>query len=91
MKGNIQNLSDLFKETGQAHHQAYIETDGYDPEWPIWYAEYLLDKLPSFIEASLTKSELVYLMVHLNKIQPDEAPEESWASFYARYMIEHYS
>jgi hypothetical protein len=27
-------LEDLFHEVGEAHHQAYIETDGADPEWP---------------------------------------------------------
>ena len=25
-------LEELFRETGEAHHQAYIETDGFDPE-----------------------------------------------------------
>jgi hypothetical protein len=26
---------ELFRETGKAHHQVYIETDGFDPEWPL--------------------------------------------------------
>src|SRR5215207_621925 len=34
-------LEGLFHEVGEAHHQAYIETDGADPEWPLWYADYL--------------------------------------------------
>ena len=38
-------LEELFREVGEAHHQAYIETDGDDPEWPLWYADYLRDKL----------------------------------------------
>jgi hypothetical protein len=29
-------LEDLFHEVGEAHHQAYIETDGVDQEWPLW-------------------------------------------------------
>ena len=33
-------LENLFHEVGEAHHQAYIETDGADPEWPLWYADY---------------------------------------------------
>ena len=36
-----QQLEELLRETGEAHHQAYIETDGADPEWPLWYADYL--------------------------------------------------
>ena len=34
-------LKGLLREVGEAHHQAYIETDGADPEWPLWYADYL--------------------------------------------------
>ncbi len=38
-------LEGLFHEVGEAHHQAYIETDGADPEWPLWYADYLRERL----------------------------------------------
>ena len=27
-------LEGVFHEVGEAHHQAYIETDGADSEWP---------------------------------------------------------
>lgn len=90
MKDKIQELTDLFRETGQAHHQAYIETDGFDPEWPFWYADYLLDRLLPLLEASMTKCELVYLLVHLSKIQPADAPGASWSRYYARYLAERY-
>src|SRR5215208_7014498 len=38
-------LEGLFHEVGEAPHQAYIETDGADPEWPLWYADYLRERL----------------------------------------------
>lgn len=41
-QGLIAGLASLLRETGQAHHQAYIDTDGDDPEWPRWYAGLLL-------------------------------------------------
>ncbi len=90
MNDEIEKLGNFFKEAGKAHHQAFIEVDGFDPEWPIWYADYLFEKLPHVLGAELTKSELVYLLVHLSKIQPAEAPEEKWWIYYARYVIEHY-
>lgn len=90
MDEKIQTLVDLFVETGHAHHQAFIETDGADPEWPIWYAGYLADKLPPLLKASLTKSELVYLMVYLNTRQSAEAPGSKWPYYYARYFAQHY-
>jgi hypothetical protein len=35
-----QQLEGLFRDVGEAHHQAYIETDGADPEWPLPYHLY---------------------------------------------------
>jgi hypothetical protein len=35
------SLEGPFREVREAHHQAYIETDSADPEWPLWYAEHL--------------------------------------------------
>ena len=57
------SLEGLFREAREAHHQAYIETDGADPEWPLWYAEHLRERLGALLNASFTKSELVYLLI----------------------------
>ena len=51
----IKQLAELFKKTGQAHHQAFIETDGEDPDWPIWYANYLGDRLTPFLDRKSTR------------------------------------
>jgi hypothetical protein len=37
----VERLAALFKQTGEAHHEAFLDTDGDDPEWPLWYAKYL--------------------------------------------------
>ena len=58
-------LEELFREASEAHHQAYIETDGADPEWPLWYADYLRDKLALLLDATFTNSELVYMLILL--------------------------
>jgi hypothetical protein len=80
----------LLKETKQAHHQAYLATDGDDPEWPLWYADYLQDKLPPLLQASLTKSELTYLLVYLSKLQQLEAPGGRWDRYYAKVLVDKY-
>jgi hypothetical protein len=90
MEQRIQQLTDLLSEVGEAHHQAYIETDGYDLDWPIWYADYLLDRLLPLLEATMSKSELVYLLVHLSRLQPADAPGASWPRYYARYLAKRY-
>ena len=89
-KEQNKKISLLLMETGQAHHRAYIETDGVDPEWPLWYAEYLMDRLPAVLGRELTKSEIVYCLVDLSKKQPVIAPQAWWPDFYADYFLEKY-
>ncbi len=89
-ENQINQLSELFEEVGNAHHQAFIETDGEDAEWPLWYAEYLVDKLPPVLGREFTKSELVYCLVTLSKKQPEISPDARWPDFYAMYFVEHH-
>jgi len=84
-------LEGLFREVGEAHHQAYIETDGADPEWPLWYADYLRDKLAPLLGASFTKSELVYMLLLVANEQPLAAPGANWARYYAKKFISLYT
>ncbi len=84
-------LARLFQETGHAHHQAFIETDGADPEWPIWYAGYLQSKLATIFETEMTKSTLVYLLVRVDKEHVSKAPESDWLTYYARFFISHFT
>ena len=82
-----EQLPDLFREAGRAHHKAFISTNGEDPEWPIWYAEFLVSSLNSRLGTSLTKSELVY---HLVKVEKDRSQDRSgpdWPAYYTRYFM----
>jgi NAD(P)H-hydrate epimerase len=85
-----QQLEDLFRETGKAHHQAYIETDGADPEWPLWYAEYSHGKLGALLGATFTRSDLIYLIVQAAKEQALRAPGANWPRYWVRFFIERY-
>jgi hypothetical protein len=84
-------LEDLFHEVGEAHHQAYIETDGADPEWPLWYADYLRERLGTLLDASFTKSELVHMLVLVANEQPLRAPGANWARYYAKKFFALYA
>jgi hypothetical protein len=84
-------LEGLLREVGEAHHQAYIETDGADPEWPLWYADYLRERLGALLEASFTKSELVHMLVLVANEQTLKAPGANWARYYARFFITRYT
>ena len=86
----IQQLADLFRETGRVHHQAFIATDGDDPEWPLWYAGYLQEKIGALLNTEFTRSELVYLLVSAEREQALRAPGEDWTIYYARFFVERY-
>lgn len=90
MEDLVQKITQLLTETGHAHHQAYMETDGADAEWPMWYAEYLKDKLATILDAQFTKSELVYLLILMDRTQRIEAPGANWRQYYARFLINRY-
>jgi len=80
-------IADLLRETGEAHHEAFIETDGADPEWPIWYAGYLQERLGQQLDRQFTRSELVYLLVLAERDHAAEAPAEPWPDFYAQVLL----
>jgi hypothetical protein len=86
-KDLILQLEAVFHEVGEAHHQAYIETDGADPEWPLWYADFLRERLGGLLDANFTKSELVHLLVLVAAEQPLRAPGADWARFYAKFFV----
>jgi len=83
----IRQLEALFHEVGGAHHQAYIETDGADPEWPLWYADFLRERLGGLLDANFTRSELVHLLVLIAAEQPLRAPGADWARYYAKFFV----
>ena len=80
----------LLRESGPAHHQAYIETDGDDPDWPIWYAEYLQEGLNALLGTALTKTQLIMLLVELDQLQRNVDHDGDWPTFYAERMIARY-
>lgn len=81
----------LLDETAAAHHRAFSDTQGVDPEWPSWYAEHLHDPLNELLGTTMTRSELIYLLVRLDAEQKAQAPGVVWSRYDARYLAEQYS
>jgi hypothetical protein len=61
IKKLIDELASLLNDTAEGHHKAFAATEGEDPDWPIWYADHLLDKMRQKLKAKFTKSELIYI------------------------------
>jgi NAD(P)H-hydrate epimerase len=86
----IDELANLLNETAEAHHKAFAATEGEDPNWPLWYADYLLKKMRQMLKAKFTKSELIYLLVSADKKNGVVAPGAYWPRFYAKYFVNRY-
>ncbi|HVN53150.1 MAG TPA: hypothetical protein VMT46_02385 [Anaerolineaceae bacterium] len=85
-----QQLVTLFRESGHAHHQAFISADGADPEWPLWYANYLHDHINAIMKAAFTRSKLVQMILNAADDQEINAPQADWTEYYADYFLKHY-
>lgn len=84
----LERLAALFKQTGKAHHQAFLDADGEDPEWPLWYAGYLEDRLKPFLAAPLTRSRLVFCLIGADDEHRATGSDAPWPEYYASRFLE---
>ncbi len=87
----VRRLAELFREAGKAHHQAFSQTNGEDPEWPLWYADYLQDRIGAIAGRAFTRSELVYFLVRADKEHSQRAPRADWPAYYATLLVQLYT
>lgn len=87
------NIAALLHEASETHHQVFRITDGTDSDWASWYGEWLtnLSELSQFLGTPPVRSELVYMLVQLDKDYGTEQPKESWEDYYASRLIEHFA
>jgi len=82
------NLVSLFREAGHAHHDAFAASDGDDPDWPIWYADYLQEPFAERLDMFFHKSQLIYCLMNANFEHQARAPGSDWSEYYADQLIE---
>jgi hypothetical protein len=82
-KQRKESIAALLHQTAEDHHVAFQETGEVDPDWSIWYAGHLLD-------ARLLKSDVIYLLVLVDKQQMSEAPGAHWERYYADFFVNRY-
>jgi hypothetical protein len=90
---DVEALADLLHEAAETHHRVYRITDGEDADWASWYANWLihLSELPRLLGRRPVRSELVYLLVLLDKEVTEQQPSDSWEQYYARRIAEHFA
>jgi len=88
----IERVAALLHEAAETHHIVYRIVDGEDRDWASWYADWLirLSELPQLLKTPPVRSELVYMLVKLDRDFNTSKPNEPWERFYARRLLDHY-
>ena len=89
MATEVEQVAALLKEASETHYTVYRTVDGDDPDWPSWYADWLirLSELPTILKATPVRSELVYELVRLDREFNRSKPSEPWERFYSRQLM----
>jgi hypothetical protein len=76
MPATTEQISSLLHEAGDTHHRVFRMVDGADDDWASWYAWWLinLSELPDLLGFTPVRSELIYLLVSLDKHYTAEQP-----------------
>ena len=93
MSEQATQIAALLHEAGETHHLVYRIVDGDDPDWASWYADWLinLSELPQLLGTTPVRSELVWLLVTLDKEYTKASPGLDWPQWYAERIVERLS
>jgi hypothetical protein len=85
MTDKLEQISGLLHEASETHHRVFRIVDGTDDDWASWYAQWLIElsELPDLLGRRPVRSELIYLLVGLDRQYTAENPGESWELYYA--------
>ena len=86
---DVPAVSDLLHEVAETHHVVYRISDGEDPDWASFYADWLLDhsELPEILGESPVRSHLVHALVQLDRDFTDGGIAGRWEDWYAERLL----
>lgn len=69
MNESVKALSGLLHQAAETHHQVFAITDGDDPDWATWYADWLVNmsRFPDLVGTTPPRSVVTYHLVSLDK------------------------
>jgi hypothetical protein len=93
VNARVAQISNLLHQAAETHHVVFAISDGDDPDWASWYADWLanLSSLPDLLGTRPVRSELTYLLVSLDKEYTRDRPADRWEHFYAARLHEHFA
>jgi hypothetical protein len=89
----LPSIADLLHEAAETHHVVFRITDGEDPDWASWYADWLLQhsELPQLLGSVPPRSHLVHALVELDREYVASAPAERWEELYSRGLMSRFA
>jgi glutaredoxin len=81
----------LFRDCEREHRLAFAATGSEDPEWPLWYADYLRKPLAQALDTEFYLSQLVYCLMNADFEHTARDPEGERAEFFADEFMEHHA
>ena len=89
----LTSIAELRHEAAETHHVVFRITDGEDPDWASWYADWLLQhsELPQLLGSAPTRSHLVHALVELDREYVAFAPVERWEETYSRGLMSRFA
>ncbi|MBT4879860.1 MAG: hypothetical protein HOI80_01110 [Alphaproteobacteria bacterium] len=85
----MEEVKKILEETGLAHHKAFIEAGGVDPDWSQWYANHALKPLNKALETDFTDQKLAEIFRDAAQDHDEEAPDIPWEVHYSLYLWQH--
>jgi hypothetical protein len=83
----IEALSELLRETSEAHAHEFADTDGSDSAWASWFAERLEGRLSEILEHELDRNRIATLLEEAEQEHLVTSPGRDWPSYYAEFFI----
>ena len=93
MDESVKELSALLHQAAETHHQVFAITDGDDPDWATWYADWLvnLSRLSELVGAKPPRSAVTYELVSLDREYSQAGTSKTWEDFYAERLMQRLS
>ena len=86
----VEDVKQLMARTGAAHHEAFIQVDGADDDWALWYAGFLQQPLGKRLGRQLARIEIARTLAELNEEVLARDPDADWRHVYAEAFVDRY-
>jgi hypothetical protein len=85
----VSRVAALLDEVSETHHVVYRISDGDDPDWASFYADWLIDhsELPEILGKAPVRSHLVHALVQLDRDFTEGDEGGRWEDFYAGRLV----